>query len=618
MPTHSLINYAHWRIVSPESRLLTIPGGGFDGLIGQVWTGTARTPNVYRGVRKQRTFETAYCEYAACVALVRGTDKRLWQLADPIEDNPNYCWDDYRVNWECTVAASLLIPGSERFEIMPWPRRIFMRSYPTVNLGSHLLKPLLDAYMHRLDTSGDHDLLADTRRVIDEFLAFYQEQKDDLAHAETLGFAHPDASVDGVPEDLHFGNVWRVVHDFYKYLASWDDQEDAQRMRDALAAFYHNPTDQRAFMPASYSTELQIVFNALRDMLWPEDTVWLHGQTGIGVAISDTLMYQRGVPSPSDPDMSSLYGLAMPLIKHGVALSMVQLERVTDSGYLDGERVLLLTYEGQKPLSAAIHTALAAWVQAGNALVLFGEGDAYDTVREWWNQDGVDYARPQAHLTEILGLGRRPEAGVYACGDGWVVIVPHSPMALAHAPHGAAQVLDQVKVAYERLSLPWCEGNALVLQRGPYIVAAGMDESIDTEPVALTGRFVNLFDAQLAICETPQIQPDSRWLLYDLAHCPADRPWVIAAAGRVWDEGYDAHTLSFVVEGMAETSCAVLAQGSVRAALPTEPTAVTAKAVGASNALRDDEVSYTWDATSKTVLIRFPNRPKGVVVTVNF
>ena len=47
VPTHSLVNYAHWRIVSPESQLLTIPD--CDGLIGQVWTGTSRTPNVYRG-----------------------------------------------------------------------------------------------------------------------------------------------------------------------------------------------------------------------------------------------------------------------------------------------------------------------------------------------------------------------------------------------------------------------------------------------------------------------------------------------------------------------------------------------------------------------------------------
>ena len=47
VPTHSLLNYAHWDIVSPESSLARL--NGCDGYIAQVWTGTARTPNMFRG-----------------------------------------------------------------------------------------------------------------------------------------------------------------------------------------------------------------------------------------------------------------------------------------------------------------------------------------------------------------------------------------------------------------------------------------------------------------------------------------------------------------------------------------------------------------------------------------
>jgi hypothetical protein len=47
VPTHSLLNYASWRIVSPESSLARL--NGCDGYIAQVWTGTSRTPNTYRG-----------------------------------------------------------------------------------------------------------------------------------------------------------------------------------------------------------------------------------------------------------------------------------------------------------------------------------------------------------------------------------------------------------------------------------------------------------------------------------------------------------------------------------------------------------------------------------------
>ena len=38
----------------------------------------------------------------------------------------------------------------------------------------------------------------------------------------------------------------------------------------------------------------------------------------------------------------------------------------------------------------------------GGGLALFGTGDEYDGVREWWNQDGRGYLRPQEHLTELL------------------------------------------------------------------------------------------------------------------------------------------------------------------------------------------------------------------------
>lgn len=120
--THSLINYAQWQIVSPESSLLQV---GADGYIAQVWTGTSRQPNVYEGVRKERTFETAFLEYGALQNIARSSGKRIWYLNDPIEDNPNHSWTDYKRNWESTLVASLLQPHVSSYEILPWPDRIF-------------------------------------------------------------------------------------------------------------------------------------------------------------------------------------------------------------------------------------------------------------------------------------------------------------------------------------------------------------------------------------------------------------------------------------------------------------------------------------------------------------
>lgn len=593
VPTHSLINYAHWRIVSPESKLRSLPD--CDGIIGQVWTGTSRTPTVYQGVRQQRTFEAGYCEYAACAAMVRGTSKRLWQLADPIEDNPNYCWDDYRVNWESTVAAALLIPESQNFEIMPWPRRIFLRDYPTTNLDSLALTPLVTDYLARLSADGKDELAAQTQRALDLFLDYYHGENRDLQ--ETLGFAGlPDTST-----EMRFGDVWATVHGFYKILSGWEDQQDAQNLRDALWRMYQNAAGTRAMIPPDYAAELQIVWGALSDLA-SEHPIWLAGQTGVGLALADSLMFQRGEPSASDADMSSVYGIALPLLYHGVALQITQMERFAEPGYLDDLQVIFLTYEGQKPPDALSHTALVHWVQHGNTLVLVGQGDVYDNVREWWNDDGRAQKRAQAHLLERAGVDPAATSGKFACGDGWIIVQAESPAAIAHSANGPALVLDWLQAASDTLGRPCAFGDILALRRGPYVTMANIAQpgTNASEAFHLPGLWVDLFDAQLTVCLEPTAAPGQRRFLYDLSTCPA-HAWVIAAAGRVQQEANTERSLSFLLEGIANTSA------HVRVRLPAAPTGVTVAA---------DTIPFTWDETSRTAFFSFPNQPEGTRVFV--
>ncbi len=59
---------------APESSLLDV---GADGYIAQVWTGTAREPNVYAGVTRERTFETAFLEYGALQNIARSSGKPI-------------------------------------------------------------------------------------------------------------------------------------------------------------------------------------------------------------------------------------------------------------------------------------------------------------------------------------------------------------------------------------------------------------------------------------------------------------------------------------------------------------------------------------------------------------
>ena len=123
VPTHSLLNYSQWKVMSPEGTLTDVPS--LDGYKAQVWMGTSREANIYRGVYKERTFETAFLEYGVMQELVRGTGRTMWFDNDPIEDRPCYTWDNYRVNYRKTLMGSLLQPHINRFQVSPWPCRVF-------------------------------------------------------------------------------------------------------------------------------------------------------------------------------------------------------------------------------------------------------------------------------------------------------------------------------------------------------------------------------------------------------------------------------------------------------------------------------------------------------------
>lgn len=505
VPTHSLINYAHWNIVSPESSLIEV---GADGFIAQVWTGTARTPNVYQGKRRERTFEAAFFEYGAMMNVVQATGGTVWFLNDPIEDNPDHSWEDYRTNWESTMTASLLWPQVWRFEVMPWPERIFRGRYPTV----------------------------------------------DRAHRK---------------------RGERVV---------------------------------REPIPTAYGTEMMTVVTALNDMD-QKDVSWDCGTRGIGVVVSDSMMFQRGEPTPSDPDFGSFYGLALPLVKHGIPAEPVQLENAPIPGALSPQKVLLMTYEGMKPMSPKVHEALAEWVKQGGALVFLGDdSDPYNGVRAWWNDNAtaMSFKAPREHLFEQLGLARDEKPGTHKIGKGVFLYDGTSPAALTHRTDGADYLRGLARKASEAVGLEYKETSHLVLRRGPYVVGAGLDESLPGPAHVLRGRFLDLFDAKLPVLEEVTLAPGSRRLLIDLDKVNAKEPAVLASACKTLGaEKTPEGAFRFHAEGPADI------EAVVRVALPEAPKEVTLDGQPLAADARE------WDVKSKTLRLRFPNAPEGHRVSIH-
>ncbi|OMF23499.1 hypothetical protein BK133_24225 [Paenibacillus sp. FSL H8-0548] len=527
IPTHSLINYTQWRIISPEALLVSMPG--CDGFIAQIWTGTARTPNVYKGLRRERTFETAYLEYGIMQELTRGTGREMWFLHDPIEDNPRYSWSDYRKNYYSTVVASLLHPEVKQYEVCPWPRRVFEGSYPT----------------------------------------------EDGTGKETI--------------------------------------------------------------PGDYATVLLTIMNVLRDMHRHEEAAKASDYTaGIGLCLSNSAMYQRGDvigdgeqtgesvkydgTSTTDEldaelkellDWSSFYGLALPLVKVGIPLRPVQLDNIlTFPGYLDGYRVLLLSYEFMKPEHPGIHQAIGQWVREGGVLIYVGDGsDPFHSVSEWWNRANSrrSYTRPEEHLFESLGLGRSPEEGEFAVGSGAVLFYRENPAVLSRTDEGAELVRNAVKRSLEIRgeTIDYKESSTLHIKRGPYVITHVLDETETEQSVILEGLYIDLFEASLPIRRSVEIKSGEDSLLFDLNYSnqELEETSILVSSSRIRDEQEGENQISFVSESPHDITV------STRLRVPGEPSSITAG---------EKEASFQYDAESGTVLIRYAGVPEGITINVEW
>ncbi|MDR1938314.1 MAG: hypothetical protein LBQ73_07440 [Tannerellaceae bacterium] len=128
IPTHSLVNYAVWQVVSPEASLASLPC--IDGYQAQIWTGTAREPVYYKGVEKPRVFENALLEYGSMESMTRPTGRKLYFNIDPIEDIP-HDWNFFKRGYEATFVAQMMYPSVDNYEVLPWPGRIYYGTYRT-------------------------------------------------------------------------------------------------------------------------------------------------------------------------------------------------------------------------------------------------------------------------------------------------------------------------------------------------------------------------------------------------------------------------------------------------------------------------------------------------------
>ena len=493
VPTHSLINYSMWHIVSPEASLASMKN--CDGYIAQVWTGTSRVPNYFNGARKERVFETAFLEYGSMESMTRPTGRKMFFLTDPIEDAPKD-WADYKQNYQATFTAQLLYPQIADYEVMPWPARIY--------------------------------------------------------------------------EGL------------YRVSAN---------------------SEEKARIPRFYSTQMQIMVNTLNFMPLSKNKV--SGSQGISVLMANSLMFQRSlepVEGYEDPQLSNFFGLALPLLKRGVPVSITHLE---NTGYADtwkDVKVLLMTYSNMKPLDPKAHQDLADWVKQGGIIVYCGrDNDPYQSVLEWWNQNGNTYTAPSQHLFQLMQMPEKAEEGVYQYGKGRVYVVRQDPKEFVMQAAGDQSLLSVIEKAYGKLEYK----NHFYLERGPYVLAAVVDENaVSSEPLQLNGSYIDLFDPKLPCLKQKTVNPGEQAFLFDIrAVSQKNRPQVLAAASRQSDESIGKKSYSFIAKSPAETD------NVMRILLPKKPKEIEVSC---------SSFTSEWDEDTHTLLLQFENHPEGVQVKIEW
>ena len=129
VPIHSLYSNLASHLVAPLGTSKDI--GDIDGYVGQIWTGPVNWTLANYDGADPSFFSSAYALYDYFVQLAVGTDKKLWLLVDPVEDDPKHKWQEFKQWYEYCVVSMLLMRDIDKYEIMPWPDRIFLPGFET-------------------------------------------------------------------------------------------------------------------------------------------------------------------------------------------------------------------------------------------------------------------------------------------------------------------------------------------------------------------------------------------------------------------------------------------------------------------------------------------------------
>ncbi|MBN1815728.1 MAG: hypothetical protein JW828_00115 [Sedimentisphaerales bacterium] len=493
LPIHSIYSNIAAQLVAPLGTSVNLEG--VDGYIGQIWTGPVNWALAHYDAPDKSFFTSAYALYDYFTQLTVESDKKLWLLVDPVEDNPDHTWAEFTEWYKHCVAAMLLMEDVDSYEIMPWPDRIFLPGY---------------------QTGGSTPAPEDYRTMILSVTQALQE------------------------------------------------------------------------VPMGGSSDSGLMS--------------LRGIEGIGIAVSDTFMWQRH----DGPWLQGMYGMLLPLIGQGIPVSSCILERSADRRYMSRFKVIVLSYKDFKPLDAAWNEAIAEWIKRGGKLVLLqSEPDELDRCANmWWKKAGI--ASAQEHLLSLISSPQGQKED-WELGKGQVTRWDISPRDIALSEEIRKKYMTLLGHAMEsddEISGPLYGPGCFALLCGPFLVAHAESRSY-----AKDGLWIDLFDPSLKVIHKIGLKPGQSGLYKDIAALVHGKePVVLHTTHRLMEQEFANGRLRFLIRGPAETPAVV------RVFFPgKEPPKISTRSADGNGV----DVDITSDSDSNTFLLKFPNHTQGVTVEIH-
>ena len=365
----------------------------------------------------------------------------------------------------------------------------------------------------------------------------------------------------------------------------------------------------------------------------------------LATLVSDTMLW-------TSPELHEaivgLVGLSVTPLRDGVPIDVIPIERANDPGFLDGYKVLFMSYDSWLPETKARQDAIVDWVKTGGMLAFLGGSRYTDIEDAWWKK--LKLAEPQDALFKDLGvelesaqvkikgntlislddshplvkqLGKidsiprcdyvysynAPSAHwIYGddgknlpvifeqkVGAGLLLFVGIPPHFLVRSAVGADIIRAISRYLGARAGVSYEVRNQLSVRRGPYrIVYATRDE------VALEGNFIDLLAPKLPLIMRKNLNAEQYAFLYEINPLP-NQIEILYSSSIIENTVQGADRTSFKASGPFKTVGVVTIYSPDLA-----PSAVSATdGVTGSNLLTD----WIWNENGRALTIEYNHAP---------